>query len=82
MKYILLFLSGFIIDIIWALYIKAISDDKYLFAAIYSVGTGLCSLFMIHEFIENIYNGMPYLLGLFGGTYSIKYLKLKKRLYE
>ena len=77
MQYLLLFISGFIIDIIWTLYIKSIANDKYSLGAIYSAGTGLCNLFMIHEFTKDIMNGLPYIAGLFFGTYFSKYLVRK-----
>lgn len=62
---------------IWALYIKSISIDKYFLAAIYSVGIGICSVFMVHEIAKDILNSFPYLFGLFFGTYTSKFLRKK-----
>jgi hypothetical protein len=76
MKYFLLFLSGFIIDIIWALYIKTISNNKYFLASIYSVGTGICAMYFTYEIAvtKDLLTGIPYLIGLFFGTLFSKYL--------
>jgi hypothetical protein len=77
MKYILIFLNGFIIDFLYALYTKNINVDKYGIAGFYSVLITLGGVYIgvlvyiDHQFFDLI----PYSLGLWSGTYSIKYLK-------
>ena len=80
MNIFLLFISGFIVDVIWSLYIKSLSDDKYFLAGLHFVGTGICGLFVIYEVssTRDILTGLPYLIGLFFGTYFSKYLRVKQ----
>lgn len=72
--FLLIFLSGFIIDIFWTLYIKSVSENKKLSAAIYSTLQGLCQTFFIFSFVNDFYYAIPWLTGLFSGTYCSFYV--------
>lgn len=77
MNYIIIFVSGFIIDIIWTLYIKSISREEYLEGAVYSALIGICQLSFIYSFIKNndIISSILWISGLFLGTFFVKYFK-------
>lgn len=64
-----LFLTGCITDIIWALYIRNVSENDKLKAAIYSVGTGICTIIFVEGILHGIFYSIFWLIGLFIGTY-------------
>jgi len=64
-----MFASGVVTDVIWAMYITKLSEHKHLQAAIYSVGTGLVTIIFIEGMITNLYLTIPWLCGLFVGTF-------------
>ena len=66
---LILFLAGTFTDITWALYIRKVAEHKRLSGALYSVGTGLCTVIIIEGIITNIWLFIPWLFGLFVGTY-------------
>jgi hypothetical protein len=77
MNYILVFINGFIFDLLYAIYTKYINVDKYGLAGLASVlimlsGTVVGILVYIEKQYENL---IPYGMGLWAGTYSMKYLK-------
>ena len=69
---ILLFLSGFIVDIVWAFYVRAISENKKMLSSTYSVCIGICSLLFLNITIEHMMLSPIWLIGLFFGTYFSK----------
>ena len=71
------FLSGFAIDVVWALYIKKVAESKRIQASLASVGTGICGVMVIETVVHNVYFAVFYWIGLFCGTYF--YLSMEKR---
>lgn len=66
---LILFLSGVVTDLLWALYILKIAERKRLPAALYSVAIGACSLFWLESMLYSVWIMPAWLLGLFIGTY-------------
>jgi len=64
-----LFVAGFLTDVIWALYIRKIANKNKLQGALYSVGTGICAIIFVEGLLTNIYLMIPWLIGLFFGSY-------------
>jgi len=81
--YLLLFISGVVSDLLWALYIKKIAEKKKLQASIYSVLIGLAGIVMIDAIAKDLRVAPVWLASLFIGTYiavdSEKFLKRLKR---
>jgi uncharacterized membrane protein len=65
----ILCVSGFVTDIIWALYIRKVNEKKKLQAALYSVGTGICTVVFVEGLLISFWLTFPWLVGLFCGTY-------------
>lgn len=76
MEIVILFFTGFMVDVTWGLYLKYFNCHKYFFAALVSVGTGICSLTMVHN-TDTLILKVSWLLGLFFGTFIFKYWKIK-----
>ena len=72
-----MFLNGFILDFLYAIYTKNIIQDKWLSASVYSGLIGLCGLFWYYEVNKDIITGVSYVFGLAFGTYFAKYIKTK-----
>lgn len=77
---ITLFISGIVTDFMWAIYIQKLSECKRTQdslkrklllreAAFWSVGIGLCSIFLVEGIIVNFYVSLIWLVGLWLGTY-------------
>jgi hypothetical protein len=69
---LVLFVSGVVTDIIWALYVKYLSTERLNKAAWYAVGTGVCSIIFVEGIIHSIYSTIFWLIGLYIGTYYSK----------
>jgi hypothetical protein len=66
---LILLVSGFITDIVWALYIRKVSENKRLQASFLSVGTGICTIIFVKGLLTNFWLTFPWLVGLFFGTF-------------
>jgi len=64
-----MFLTGFVTDVTWALYIKYVGGGNKLKGAFYSVGTGICTVVFVEGTIVSIWLTPFWLIGLFLGTY-------------
>jgi len=67
--YVLLFVSGVVSDLLWALYIKKIAEKKKLHAGIDSVLIELAGIAMIDAIAKDLRVAPVRLAGLFIGTY-------------
>jgi len=65
----LLFISGVLTDIIWALYIQKLAEKKNFQGALYSVGTGICTVIFVEGLLYSLWIMPFWLFGLFIGTY-------------
>ncbi len=66
---IVVFLAAFAVDAAWAILIRATADGRAMTAAVASVFTGALGLLGITSVVGNAYMAIPWLLGLFCGTY-------------
>lgn len=64
-----LLFTGIITDVIWALYIYHLSRKENLAGALYSVGTGICTVVLMEAILYNVLLTGFWLAGLFIGTY-------------
>lgn len=77
MEWLIVFINGFIFDLLYGLYQKYMQVDRYKSAGIVSVllsasGIYVGTLIYINKEFTIL---VPYWIGLFFGTYSIKYLR-------
>jgi len=68
--YIVVFLVVFVIDVIWTLYIRALAQNKIIFAAVLSALVYSLSVFSFVEITKDTYLLIPAAIGAFLGTYS------------
>lgn len=68
-SYLLLFVIGFVVDVLWAVYIRNVSNDNKLTASTYSVLLGITSIIYIKLIVDTWIGGIFYLIGLYFGTY-------------
>jgi hypothetical protein len=74
-KCILIFLAVTGTDFFWAIYIKALSNEKFLKASIFSAMIMAAGGFTAIEYINNHWMLIPAVIGAFTGTYLGKYHK-------
>lgn len=72
------FLSGFLIDILYALWVLSVSDGKHWRAAIFSGVMALPSIFGIISIVDSHILAIPYAIGLALG--SVAGMKINERL--
>jgi len=77
-KYLIVFLSIIVLDIIWVLYIRRVSQGKAVSASLYAVTVYLLSSFVTISYIENNYLLIPAALGAIIGTYTA--VKIDKKI--
>lgn len=65
-----MFFSGFLADLLWALYIRKIAAKARLSAAIYAVLIGVFSVVFFEGMMQGSFFALFWLFGLFLGTYS------------
>jgi hypothetical protein len=70
-----LFLSGFITDVIWVFYIKYVSEGKLFIGAFFSVATGICTIIFVEGLINSKISMLFWLAGLFLGTWQAQKFK-------
>lgn len=63
------FLAGAGIDLAWTRYIQSVQDRRRLSAANYSVTIAALSLLGVTTVVRDGWMALPYLLGLWLGTY-------------
>ncbi len=78
MDYVVTFFAIFLLDIVNAWYIKAISDDKPVIASLWAVFVTLASCVAIISYTRDNMMIIPALLGAFLGTYVGVIMKLRK----
>jgi hypothetical protein len=69
---LLLFTSGVVTDVLWALYIKYISEGKLLIGAFFSTSTGVCTIIFVEGLLNSKLSMIFWLAGLFIGTWQAK----------
>jgi len=68
LKIVKVFFFGFLIDIMYVGWLKAVEADSLLLAGVASVGITLPGLLGILEIVDNKRMMIPYFMGLFFGT--------------
>lgn len=81
---ILLFLLGVFHDILWALYLKCVADNQYIWASVVSFIITIMSFtvfaWILAAFLNGSYlNLVSYALGGTLGTFGILYWKKRKK---
>lgn len=72
----LIFISAVLLDVIWAVYIKKISQGKPVIAASVSVLIYLLGAFVVINYVKNNWYLLVAAAGAFVGTYfATKYIK-------
>lgn len=67
---IVVFFAAFVTDATWSVFIRSTADGKATMAAVASVFTGALGLFGMTSVVNDAYMAIPWLLGLFCGTYT------------
>jgi hypothetical protein len=73
-----MFLSGFCTDLLWALYIRRVSERRRLAAASLSTAIGVMSVVWVFGIEKDVFNALFWLAGLFSGTYAALTIEDKK----
>lgn len=68
-EFILVFVIYIIIDIAYALYTKAVAQDKIIAASMWASILPVLTAFLVVQYIGNMYLVVPMMLGAFVGTY-------------
>lgn len=63
------FVAAFAVDILYVLWVSAVSDERPLRSATYAIAIGACGLIGLLQAFDNRWLSIPYLLGLGCGTY-------------
>lgn len=66
--YVLVFLAGVLLDVLWVGYAKGIQQENALKAMSCSMAMGLCSVLAIGATVTTPMLAVPYILGLGVGT--------------
>lgn len=69
MMVLFVFLAGAGIDLAWTRYIQSVHDKRRVAAANYSVAIAALSLLGVTTVVHDGWMSIPYLLGLWLGTY-------------
>ncbi len=71
------FLEGFIIDLMYVLYIWSATKEYYVFTALTSIGVAAPATFGLVAIVDNNMMAIPYFVGLAFGSIAGIYLKKK-----
>ena len=66
--YALVFVSAFLLDVVYVRYMLHVRDDEPWKASLASMGIGLCGAVGLTGVVHDSWAVIPYLLGLGGGT--------------
>ena len=66
---LLMLITGFVVDVVWALYVKYIASGNRLRAAMYSIVSGMCTIVFVSGAITSLWLTPFWLIGLGLGTY-------------
>lgn len=69
-----IFIIYFFVDFAWAVYIKALGENRYVKAALWSGFIALISGITIIKYVDNHWLLVPAVVGGMIGTYCSKYL--------
>lgn len=75
-----LFPIGICLDIIWVFWMNAVEKDWPIRAGFWGTATAAVGLFATIDIVHDWKHAVPYLAGLFFGSYAGVLLKRKKRL--
>lgn len=77
MSYILVFVAMTVLDFIWAVYTKSVSDNKPLLASAFAVGIVVVGAFVTISYVANHWMLIPAGLGAFAGTWiAVQFSKI------
>lgn len=62
------FLAMVLLDVVFALYIKATADDRILAASSWAAAIQICNVFVVTRFVQDKRLVVPCALGAFVGT--------------
>lgn len=69
MRYVLIFVVGFMIDVFYTLYTFTVVARDPFWAANWALIIGVCSIYSIREIVDKWILMVPYFLGLWSGTF-------------
>jgi len=74
-----LFFVGVGLDVIWVLWMSAVEKEWPIRAGFWGMATAAVGLFATIEIVHDWQHAVPYLVGLFFGSYIGVFLKKKKK---
>jgi len=80
LEYIIVFLSMFVVDVFYAIYLKSIENNKPIFASFMAMIVFFVASIATIGYIDNHWLLIPACLGAFAGTWvGVKYNISKKK---